>query len=129
MKKSVPKELVNELNVEVLKRLEGASCHSDIVEPIEEVLEQYEGVGVFCPDGEHFSYCCWYVNNIIFAYATGMQNVTLKLVQTERPVNRKSAANCDNNATTKWRSVPYNSTNLNEFVVSAYKAARRFRSN
>ncbi len=125
MKKSVPENLINELNVEVLKRLEGASCHSDIVEPIEKIFKQYEGVASFCPDGKSFSYCCWYVNNNIFAYATGMRNVTLKLAQNEPPVSRKQEGSCGNDIATKWHSVAYNSTRLNELVASAYNIARR----
>jgi len=80
--KPIPKEIDTKRNSEILQFLRGKSCHGDIVIPIEACLQEYNDVKAYCPDGVNFSYVCWYVDNIIFAYAEGMRDVSFQLAQT-----------------------------------------------
>jgi len=81
MNKQIPIEIDTSLNRGVLNSLKGTNCHSDIIIPLEKYLSEYKEVKSYCPDGKNFSYVCWYVNNIIFAYATGMQKISIRLAQ------------------------------------------------
>jgi hypothetical protein len=125
MNKPIPREIDNSYNIEILSELKGASCHSDIIEPIQSHLKRHENVIYYCPDGKNFSYICWYVNNIIFAYASGMQKVAIRLSQNfeldfEKLSQPRSYEECSN-----WYSVPYDSEKLDILVKSAYLSAKK----
>lgn len=124
MKKSIPAELENQLNAEILNELEGKSCHSDIVEPIQKYLSALKEVKAYSPDGKNFSYIVWYVNNVVFAYASGMQNVGLRLSQSGE-LNLNEARNPKSYKTkNSWYEIPYNSVELELLVNSAYESAK-----
>ena len=124
MKKSMPPELVNQLNDEILKELENKSCHGDIVEPIQKYLSALKEVKSYCPDGKNFGYIVWYVNNIVFAYASGMQKVGLRLSQSGE-LNFNEARNPKSyKAKNSWYEIPYNSGELELLVNSAYESAK-----
>ena len=76
---SIPGYLLNDQNREVLAYLEGKSCHSDIVEPINQVIRHYPEVHSYCADRVNFSYTCWYKDQTIIAFAIGMGNVYFRL--------------------------------------------------
>lgn len=124
MTKSIPLEIDIDLNREVLGLLRGTSCHSDIIIPLKKCLSRYEDVGSYCPDGKNYSYVCWHTNNIIFAYTTGMQKVSIRLAQTgDLDLNRLNSP--DNfHKPNSWYSIPYNSSNLCILVNSAYESAK-----
>ena len=68
-------------------------------------------------------YIFWYVNNIIFAYAVGMQKISIRLSQerdldTNKLESPDSFYNCNS-----WYAVPYNSNDLGILVKSAYESA------
>ena len=128
MKKILPVEISNSFNQEVLNAIEGASCHSDIIIPISRCLGKLEGVQSFCPDGKNFSYICWYVNDVVFAYATGMQKVSVKLNSTKEIEGFNPSNNININNIKGWYSVPYNYRNLCATLGLAYKAATKFNS-
>lgn len=125
MKKTLPEKLNNKLNAEVLRFLEGASCHSDIVLPITKVLGSYAEVKAFCPDSAHFSYICWHVNNVIFAYAIGMKHVSFRLPQHQGSSlsNQEIKTDYIKNENFNWVSFPYDTNKLNELVASSYEYA------
>ena len=124
MNKPIPAEIDNPLNKEVLNELKGKSCHSDIVEPIESYLSVLKDVNSFCPDGSSFSYILWYVNSVVFAYASGMQNVYIRLSQ-NGDLNLSAAKNPKSfRRENSWYAVPYNSNNLELLVNSAYESAK-----
>jgi len=124
MMKPIPDELNNPINDEILKKLVGKSCHSDIVGPIEGYLSAFKDVKFYCPDGGKFSYILWYVNSVVFAYASGMQNIYLRLSQSG-DLNLSAAKSpksyCRENS---WYPVPYNSDKLELLVNSAYESAK-----
>ena len=123
MTKSIPIEIDTNINREVLALLKGSSCHSDIVMPIQQCLNQYEGIQSYCPDGKNFGFICWYVNNIIFAYATGMQKVSIRLAQQgDLDLNKLKSPNGFQKCNS-WYSVAYNSEKLSELVKSSYESA------
>ncbi len=124
MIKPIPAEIDTSKNSEVLKILQGQSCHSDIILPIEECLKEYSDIKSYCPDGRNFSYVCWYVNNIIFAYATGMQKVSVKLAQTGLLDFSKLESSGNFESCSKWYSVSYNTSNLKVLVNSSYQSAK-----
>ncbi|MCG7919920.1 MAG: hypothetical protein N0C81_18885 [Candidatus Thiodiazotropha lotti] len=123
MIKPIPSELDNPLNQQILTHLDGQSCHTDIIAPIEKCLSELEGVKSYFPDSQNFAYMLWYVNGIVFAYASGMRNVGLRLSQsaelglpmTPQPESFKQE--------TGWYPVPYNSENLQMLVNRAYESA------
>ena len=124
MIKAIPVQLDTVQNTEVLQLLYGQSCHGDIILPIEKCLKDYNDVEFYCPDGRNFSYICWHVNNIIFAYATGMQKVSVKLAQTglldfSKLKTVESFEKCSN-----WYSVAYNTNKLQALVNNSYQSAK-----
>jgi len=124
MKKSIPPELKNQLNAEVLTKLQGKNCHSDMVEPIQSYLSKLKEVKSYCSDEKSFGYIIWYINNVIFAYAAGMQKVGLRLSQSGE-LNLKEAKYPRNyKAQNSWYEIPYNSEKLEVLVNSAYESAR-----
>ena len=124
MSNPIPIEIDSAINKETLASLKGESCHSDIVIPIEDCLAGYTDVKSYCPDGKNFSYVCWYVNNIIFAYATGMQKVSVRLSQTGTLDFNKLESPKSFNDCNSWYSVPYDSKILTLLVSSAYDSAK-----
>ena len=124
MNKPIPREIDNSYNREVLSKLKGASCHSDIVEPIQTHLNKYKDVASYCPDGKNFGYICWYVNNIVFAYATGMQKVSIRLSQNGDLDFEKLSQAKSYEENSNWYSVSYNSEKLDILVKSAYASAK-----
>ena len=77
MMKPIPKTLLVEKNRQVLEYLEPLSCHGDIVEPLDKALSGLPDCNSFCPDNRNFRYCLWYLNDVVFAFAVGMQKVWL----------------------------------------------------
>jgi hypothetical protein len=124
MKKPIPPELKTPVNAEILKELEGQSCHSDIVEPIQSHLSKLEGVKVYCPDGKNFSYFLWYVNSVVFAYASGMQKVNLRLSQSGELSLNEAKYPKSYKVENSWYAIPYNSEMLSVLVNSAYESAK-----
>lgn len=124
MIKPVPKELEIEQNSEILEILKGQSCHGDIVLPIQKCLEKLNDVSSYCPDGKNFSYICWYVNNMIFAYATGMQKISFKLAQTGTLDLSKLKTHTSFVKCSTWYSVSYDSQELSKLVNSSYESAK-----
>ena len=123
MTKPIPIEIDTNINREVLASLKGTSCHSDIVIPLQQCLSEYKNIQSYCPDGKNFSYICWYVNNIIFAYANGMQKVSIRLAQAGDLDTNKLESPYNFHKYNSWYSVPYNSNNLGVLVKSAYESA------
>ena len=123
MTKPIPKELSISINADVLETLQGKSCHSDIVIPVQQCLMQYSDVSSFSPDGKNYSYVCWYVNNVIFAYATGMKMVSIKLEQAAiGTLNLKEEV--DSFYGKEWYFVSYDFEGLGILVESAYESAK-----
>ena len=75
----VPEQLLTLRNKAVLAFLNGKSCHSDAIEPLDSILKSVEGVSFFCPDVNNFSYAIWFKGDRIIAYCEGMQEVGLRL--------------------------------------------------
>lgn len=75
---SVPIILQSRKNEEVLSYLAPLDCHSDIVAPLEEALSDFPDCQSFCPDPGKSRYCLWYVKDVVFAFAVGMQKVFLR---------------------------------------------------
>jgi len=86
-------------------------------------LRKLEGVQSFCPDGKNFSYICWYVNKIVFAYATGMQKVSVKIDSTEEIKGFNTYRYTNIHSIKDWYSMPYDHSNLCAIVGIAYKSA------
>lgn len=123
MTKPIPPELDNPLNRQVLTDLEGQSCHGDIVAPIEKYLSALEGVKSYCPDSQNFAYILWYVNGIVFAYTSGMRNVSLRLSQSGE-LDLALARHPESfMRECSWYSIPYDSESLEVLVNSAYVSA------
>lgn len=123
MSRPVPPELNNPLNHQVLSELEGQGCHADIIAPIEKCLSGLEGVKSFCPDSKNFAYVIWYVNGTVFAYASGMRRVGLRLLKSaelDLPMPRGFESYQTEYG---WYSVPYDSDSLDMLVNSAYESA------
>jgi hypothetical protein len=111
------------INVDVLKAFQGKSCHSDIVIPIQQCLIKYSDVSSYCPDGKNYSYVCWHVNKIIFAYATGMKMVSIRLGQDElNGLNIK--AKVGSASSSGWCFVPYDYEEIDILVKRAYESAK-----
>ncbi|MBW9262155.1 MAG: hypothetical protein K1564_11350 [Candidatus Thiodiazotropha sp. (ex. Lucinisca nassula)] len=111
------------MNQQILTHLDGQSCHADIVAPIEKCLSKLEGVKSYSPDSQNFAYRLWYVNGIVFAYASGMRSVGLRLsksAELDLPMAR-----CFESYQTEygWYSLPYDSDSLGMLVNSAYESA------
>lgn len=124
MNKPIPSELENRLNAEILKELEGQSCHSDIVEPIKSYLSTLEGVKTYCPNGKNYSYILWYVNKVIFAYASGMQKVNVRLSQSNELNFNEAKTPKNYEVKNSWYAIPYDSDMLRLLVNSAYESAK-----
>ena len=56
MTESIPIEVDKSINREVLASLKGASCHSDIIIPLQQCLDEYKDVQSYCPSSKNFSY-------------------------------------------------------------------------
>jgi hypothetical protein len=123
MTKPIPIEIDTNINREVLAVLKGSSCHSDIVMPLQQCLSQYKDIQSYCPDGKNFSFICWYVNNIIFAYANGMQEISIRLAQQGDLDFNKLKSPDSFQKCNSWYSITYNSEKLSELVESSYESA------
>lgn len=125
MTESIPIDLLNDDNRQVLNHLSGQGCHGDIVEPLEKYLADYKNVKSFCPNPEHFSYCFWYFDNKIFALGTGMQRIKLKLLEVKglklvfmELIEEKSIG-------PTWYSIPWNSPHLKSLVRDSLNTIRK----
>jgi hypothetical protein len=123
MTRPIPTEIDTNLNQEVLASLKGASCHSDIIIPLQQSLSDCLGVQSYCPDEKNYSYVCWYVNGVVFAYATGMQKVSIRLAQKGALDTGKLKSPDNFFKCNSWYSVPYNSDDLGILAKSAYESA------
>ena len=121
MEKAIPQNLLIKENFQVLSHLSGQSCHSDIVEPLDKYLAGYEAVKSFCPNPIEFSYCFWYLYNEIFAFATGMQRVKIKLVNMESLNLESMEMQREKGAGPFWYSVPWDSPHLEKLVRDCIK--------
>lgn len=119
----VPKNLETETNRRVLSYLEPLSCHSDIVEPLDASLAQFSDVEWFCPDIEHYKYCFWYVHDTIFAFATGMQSIGLRLPDCEHDRAASEGAVKCMEAGSDWYSFPWDVATIGSWSGIAYKYA------
>ncbi|WP_157672106.1 hypothetical protein [Cellvibrio sp. PSBB006] len=118
MRRQVPPQIDNDINQEVLKFLGPLSCHSDIVEPLERCLEAYGDVSSFCPAPAEFTYVVWYVGDVVFAFATGMQEVALRMG------GGSQASGNRHQQLDGWYNFPYNSKDLCSHVHYAYNHAK-----
>ncbi len=120
----VPVELQNEMNRQVLTHVEPLSCHSDIIEPINSSANRHSDVRSFCPDGKSYKYCIWYVGRTIFAFATGMQNIGLRLPTQSHDEALSGGATQCMAAGDMWMSFPYNDEQMDKWVEMAYEYAK-----
>jgi hypothetical protein len=123
METAIPECLLTEDNRQVLAHLSPLSCHSDIAQPLAAKLEWYPGVNFFCPDRAQYRYCCWYVGVKIFAFATGMQNVHLRLPDHAETDAVSSGATPCAAAGEGWFSLVWNSGHVGRWAGVAYNHA------
>lgn len=79
MPNPLPPELTDGANAPVLAFLHGRSAHSDIALPLLAAVQGLPGVGVHCSDRERFGFVVAWAEGRVFAFAEGMQGVTLRL--------------------------------------------------
>jgi hypothetical protein len=111
-------------NAEILRLLNGKSCHGDIIQPIDKVLSSLPDVEWFCPDPTEFAYCFWYSNDIIFAFGTGMHEIGIRLPdkqskQENRPSNFIGSYNGD-----EWWTIKYDLSSIEKWAIMAYEYAK-----
>lgn len=111
-------------NAEVLAYLNGRSCHGDIIEPIDSVLRTISDVGWFCPEKHNFSYCCWYVRGLIFAFGTGMREITLRLPPLQSKLDNRPDVFLGRYDDGQWWSITYDHPSLKKWALPAYEHAK-----
>lgn len=120
----VSSQLDNKHNHEILHFIDGSSCHSDIIEPIDKILRQLPDVQWYCPDPHNFAFCCWHTNSIIFAYGTGMQEIGIRLPTKHSNQDKRPGVfvgRFDNN---EWWSVAYDLPSIEQWALMAYDHAK-----
>lgn len=120
----IPEHLKTNENKKLLNFIQPYSCHGDITEPLERELSEYEGVRSFCPDGKNFKYCFWYLENTIFAFAIGMNNIYLRLPKKYAGQAAENNAEAYLKAGDEWFSFVYNNKSLGSWVKIAYDYAK-----
>ncbi|MGM8227199.1 hypothetical protein ACSV5M_11485 [Cellvibrio sp. ARAG 10.3] len=116
MEIEVSSELKNNKNKSVLEFLAPLSCHGDIIEPIQGLLQSESGVKFFCPDIQNFKYCFWYIENTIFAFGAGMQHIGLLLPPQLSNKAISSGAVVAKSVGGNWLLFPYNHVELKKWV-------------
>jgi|GEM_PF-3586097 len=124
MELEVPSELENNKNKSVLAFLKPLSCHGDIIEPIYGLLKREKEVKFFCPDPKNFKYCFWYIENSIFAFGSGMQNIGLLLPANFGVEAISSGAIESKNLGINWFLFPYDHVELAQWVALALASAK-----
>ena len=74
-----PASLMVGPNQAVFAHLHGKSAHSDTVQAFWTAIKDLPGVEVYCSDPNNFGYVVACSNELVFAYAEGMQGVALRL--------------------------------------------------
>ncbi|MBU2714338.1 hypothetical protein, partial [Zooshikella harenae] len=122
--KRLPKEIDNVGNKEILERLDGGSCHGDIIEPLEKVLSSLDGVKSYCPDGKNFAWCCWYVNGAVFAFGLGMQKIGLLLPPNTWLKDKRVGEYFGKYDGNDWWQLDWNSQSIEKWSKVAYEYAK-----
>ena len=120
----VPEELKTDRNDVVLAFIEPLSCHSDILGPLETSLSVFSDVKAFCPDSRSFRYFLFYVDNIVFAFAVGMQNVYLKLPEYSRESAIENGGAVFQEAGDNWYSFSWGMEEMSYWSKIAYENAK-----
>ena len=76
---TVPEELQNDANNQVLKYIKDLSAHDGVADELINSVKPLGDVQIFCPDPESFRYVAASTNNIIFGVALGQDTVAFKL--------------------------------------------------
>lgn len=120
----IPQDILEKHNIPAINYLNGKSCHSDIIEPLDAILKKKPNVQFFCPKPEQFAYCLWYYEDTIFAFAEGMQYVSFLLpnlsIKERETLNLVKHPYIDND----WYNLKWNSSNLKQVAEKALDSAR-----
>lgn len=123
--KTTPKEIDTIKNREVLNFLSGRSCHGDIIEPLEKLLNNLPEIKCFCPDGNSFSWCCWYTNEIVFAFGVGMHEIGLRLLRMQSKNEKRPGSFGGKWDENEWWLIKWDSQSLEKWALMAYEHAKR----
>jgi len=94
------------------------------VQNLTDCLKKYSDVKSFCPDGNNFKYCFWYVDDSIFAFAVGMNKVSLKIPKEKQLKAELTTTTRCNDAGKDWYSFSYNDKFLKKWSDYAYEYAK-----
>lgn len=84
MNQPLPDSLATESNRPVIAFLDGKSAHSDICEPLSLAIQGLENTEKFSPNWQEYRYFIAHTNSVIFAFATGMSAIHLRLQNEHR---------------------------------------------
>ena len=79
MTQSIPRELQNEINRQVLNYLNDKSAHSDVVDSLIAGANSLGDVQFYCPDPAEYRYFVVSTKGAIIAIALGMDTVAFRL--------------------------------------------------
>jgi hypothetical protein len=74
-----PEALKHGVNATAFAFLAGKSAHSDIASLLWGAVKDLQGVKIYCADKDNFGYVVVCTNDVAFAFAEGMQGVTVRL--------------------------------------------------
>src|SRR5215204_4649035 len=80
-------------NRAVFAHLHGMSAHSDTVQVLWAAIKDLPGVEFYCSDPKNFGYVVACSNDLVFAYAEGMQGVGLRLPEKRREQSLRRVLN------------------------------------
>jgi len=124
MTQTVPAELLNDNNAEILQYLAPLSCHGDNIDSLLSYLSRYPDVRRFCPDARNYRYFLWFTGDTIFAYGVGMSDVYLRIDDTEAALATEYARDTRRFDGACWFSFRYDCKQLENLAWLAYMYAK-----
>ena len=79
MSQDIPAGLLTGINERVLAYLKNLSAHDGVVDTLREAVNPLGHVQLFCPDAAAYRYVLASTNNVVFAFAAGMNTVAFRL--------------------------------------------------
>lgn len=120
---TLPANLLNGNNPDVLTFLQGQSCQSDNLESLRKVLSRFPDARWYCPESRKYRYFLWYRGDTIFAYGVGMRNVSLRIGPEQALLAASQARGYCRFDGNDWYALPYDCEQLEFLARQAYDEA------